>query len=87
MDFSLFGGSAGPEGSLLPLPILIVMLAGMCVWWGRGKSALGLAVRQPSGKLFQIMTQHRSALAIGEVGDWDPGCNHTKSLIESSQLA
>jgi membrane protease YdiL (CAAX protease family) len=39
------GGPAGPEGSLLLLPIVIVNLVGMCLWWGRGKSALGL--REP----------------------------------------
>jgi uncharacterized protein len=36
------GGSTGPEGSLLLLPLLMVLLVGMCVWWGRGKPALGL---------------------------------------------
>ena len=36
------GGSAGPEGSLLLLPLLMVLLVGMCVWWGRGRPALGL---------------------------------------------
>jgi uncharacterized protein len=36
------GGSAGPEGSVLLLPLLMVLLVGMCAWWGRGKPALGL---------------------------------------------
>jgi membrane protease YdiL (CAAX protease family) len=36
------GGPTGPEGSLLLLPLLMLLLIGMCAWWGRGKPALGL---------------------------------------------
>lgn len=36
------GGSAGPEGSLLLLPLLIILSVGVCVCWGRGKRAWGL---------------------------------------------
>jgi membrane protease YdiL (CAAX protease family) len=39
------GGSAGPEGSLLFVPLLVVLLVGMAAWWGRGKPALGLTPR------------------------------------------
>jgi hypothetical protein len=28
------GGAAGPEGSLLILPLLITMATGMWIWWG-----------------------------------------------------
>jgi uncharacterized protein len=31
------GGSAGPEASLLLLPLLILMAIGMWIWWGRKK--------------------------------------------------
>ena len=39
------GGSAGPEGSLLVLPVLVALIVGMGFWWGRGKVALGLRER------------------------------------------
>jgi uncharacterized protein len=29
------GGATGPEGSLLLLPLLIMMATGMWIWWGR----------------------------------------------------
>ena len=36
------GGPTGPEGSLLLPLLLIVLVVGICAWWGRGKPALGL---------------------------------------------
>jgi Type II CAAX prenyl endopeptidase Rce1-like len=33
------GGATGPEGSLLILPLVIVMSTGMWIWWGRRKKA------------------------------------------------
>jgi len=36
------GGSAGPEGSLLMVALLAALIVGMCIWWGRGRPALGL---------------------------------------------
>jgi uncharacterized protein len=36
------GGTAGAEGSVLMLPLLVLLLIGMCLWWGRGKPAFGL---------------------------------------------
>lgn len=45
------GGSAGPEGSLLLVPLLLASIAGMCLWWGRGKPALGLRERWTSPPL------------------------------------
>ncbi|HWZ97857.1 MAG TPA: CPBP family intramembrane glutamic endopeptidase [Candidatus Dormibacteraeota bacterium] len=33
------GGATGPEGSLLILPLVIVMSAGMWIWWGRKRKA------------------------------------------------
>ena len=36
------GGSAGPEGSLLWVPLLVASAVVMCLWWGRGRAALGL---------------------------------------------
>jgi len=39
------GGSAGPEGSLLLVPLLVASIVGMCLWWGRGRAALGLRER------------------------------------------
>ena len=39
------GGSAGPEGSLLLVPLLVALFVGMCLWWGRGRAALGLRER------------------------------------------
>jgi CAAX protease family protein len=47
-DPLLSGGSAGPEGSVLLLPLLLALLVGMCVWWGRGKPVLGLREQWPS---------------------------------------
>lgn len=35
------GGSAGPEGSLLMVPLLVALIVGMYLWWGRGRGALG----------------------------------------------
>ena len=31
------GGATGPEGSLLILPLLIMMATGMWIWWSRKK--------------------------------------------------
>jgi membrane protease YdiL (CAAX protease family) len=39
------GGSAGPEGSLLLVPLLVALFVGMCFWWGRGRATLGLSER------------------------------------------
>jgi len=39
------GGSAGPEGSLLMVALLVALVVGMCIWWGRGRPALGLRER------------------------------------------
>ena len=39
------GGSAGPEGSLLWVPLLVASAVVMCHWWGRGRAALGLRER------------------------------------------
>jgi len=44
-DLLWSGGSAGPEGSLLMVPLLVVLVVGMFVWWGRGRAALGLRER------------------------------------------
>jgi hypothetical protein len=32
------GGSAGPEGSLLLLPLLVALAVGMAFWWRRGNA-------------------------------------------------
>jgi len=39
------GGSAGPEGSFLLVPLLVSLFIGMCIWWGRGRAAFGLRER------------------------------------------
>ena len=36
------GGSAGPEGSWLLVPLLVASIVVMGLWWGRGRAALGL---------------------------------------------
>jgi membrane protease YdiL (CAAX protease family) len=38
------GGTAGAEASVMILPLFALLVAGMCLWWGRGKPALGLRV-------------------------------------------
>jgi membrane protease YdiL (CAAX protease family) len=48
-DLLWSGGSAGPEGSLLLVPLIVASTVVMCLWWGRGRAALGLRERwQPS---------------------------------------
>ena len=44
-DLLWSGGSAGPEGSLLLVPLLLASTVVMCLWWGRGRAALGLRER------------------------------------------
>ena len=39
------GGSAGPEASLLVVPLLVASIVVMCLWWGRGRAAPGLRER------------------------------------------
>jgi uncharacterized protein len=39
------GGSAGPEGSVLLIPLLVIAAVAMGLWWGRGKRVLGLRER------------------------------------------
>lgn len=39
------GGTAGAEASVMILPLLALLMLGMCLWWGRGKPALGLRER------------------------------------------
>jgi hypothetical protein len=36
------GGTAGAEASVVMLPLVAVLVVGMCSWWGRGKPAFGL---------------------------------------------
>jgi hypothetical protein len=42
------GGTTGPEGSLLILPLLITMATGMWIWWGRKKGTTDRTSRATS---------------------------------------
>ena len=45
------GGTVGPEGSLLQFPLLLLLILGMCLWWGRPsrKANAQIALSQSPG--------------------------------------
>ncbi|AOJ68215.1 MULTISPECIES: CPBP family intramembrane glutamic endopeptidase [Burkholderia] len=45
----LSGGAAGPEGSVLVLPLLAIIALAMWGWWGRGARASRVALRGQGG--------------------------------------
>lgn len=49
------GGSTGPEGSLLVLPVMLLLAAGMRLWWGTRRGAHGLETSR--GERYETATQ------------------------------